>query len=80
MDGTAAAQARTDLLTAFNSGMALAPASPSRPAARLGALYPTGIAPGTYTSGSSLLVSTPLTLDAGGNVDAVWIFQIGSSH
>jgi hypothetical protein len=42
-------------------------------------LYPTGIAPGTYTSGSTMLVSTPLMLDAGGNANAVWVFQIGSS-
>jgi hypothetical protein len=26
-----------------------------------------------------MLVSTPLVLDAGGNVNAVWVFQIGTS-
>jgi hypothetical protein len=26
-----------------------------------------------------MLVSTPLVLDAGGNANAVWVFQIGSS-
>jgi hypothetical protein len=26
-----------------------------------------------------MMVSTPLTLDAGGNPNAVWVFQIGSS-
>jgi hypothetical protein len=26
-----------------------------------------------------MLVSTPLMLDAGGNANAVWVFQIGSS-
>jgi hypothetical protein len=45
----------------------------------LGATYPLGIPPGTYTSGSTMLVSTPLILDAGGNANAVWVFQIGSS-
>ena len=35
--------------------------------------------PGTYTSGSTMLVSTPLVLDAQGNANAVWVFQIGSS-
>ena len=47
--------------------------------ADLGALYPLGIPPATYTSAGAMLVSTPLTLDAGGNGNAVWIFQIGSS-
>jgi hypothetical protein len=37
------------------------------------------MAPGTYTSGSTMLVSTPLTLDGGGDANAVWVFQIGSS-
>lgn len=79
VDDAAAAQARTDLLTAFDAGMALPPGITIAPGADLGALYPTGIAPGTYTSGSTMLVATPLTLDAGGNVNAVWVFQIGSS-
>jgi hypothetical protein len=52
--------------------------------ADLGGLNPSGLGvgifgPGTYTSGSTMLVSTPLILDGGGNADAVWVFQIGSS-
>jgi hypothetical protein len=79
VDDAAAAQARTDLLTAYNAGMALPPGITIPAGADLGALYPTGIAPGTYTSGSTMLVATPLTLDAGGNVNATWVFQVGSS-
>ena len=72
-------QARTDLLTAYNYFKNLAPGTTISAGADLGALYPSGIAPGTYTSGSTMLVSTPLVLDAGGNANAVWVFQIGSS-
>ena len=79
VDDAVAAQARAGLLAAFNSATALPPGTTVAAGADLGAAYPLGIPPGTYTSGSTLLVSTPLTLDAGGNVDAVWIFQIGSS-
>ena len=79
VDNAAAAQARTDLLTAFNVAKALPPGTTITAGADLGAVYPTGIAPGTYTSGSTMLISTPLTLDAGGNADAVWVIQIGSS-
>ncbi len=77
-DGVAA-QARADLLTAYNSLKNLAPGTTISAGADLGALYPTGIPPGTYTSGSTMLVSTNLVLDAGGNANAVWVFQIGSS-
>ncbi len=73
------AQARIDLLTAYNFAKSLPPGITIPAGADLGALYPTGIPPGTYTSGSTMLVSTPLTLDAGGNANAVWVFQIGSS-
>jgi hypothetical protein len=76
---TVSAQARADLLVAYNFAKNLAPGTTISAGADLGALYPTGIPPGTYTSGSTMLVSTPLTLDAGGNANAVWVFQIGSS-
>jgi hypothetical protein len=80
-DGVSA-QARIDLLTAYNSLKNLAPGTIISAGADLGALYPSGsggIPPGTYTSGSTMLVSTPLVLNAGGNANAVWVFQIGSS-
>jgi hypothetical protein len=77
-DGVSA-QARIDLLTAYNFAKNLPPGITISAAGDLGALYPSGIAPGTYTSGSTMYVSTPLVLDAGGNANAVWVFQIGSS-
>lgn len=73
------AQAQIDLLVAYNLVKGLAPGTTIAGGADLGALYPNGIAPGTYTSGSTMLVSTPLVLDAGGDSNATWYFQIGSS-
>jgi len=37
------------------------------------------LAPGLYWSGSSLGITGDLTLDAGSDTNAVWIFQIGST-
>lgn len=79
INDTVSAQARADLLVAYNYAKALPPGTTISGGADLGALYPLGMPPGTYTSGSTMLVSTPLVLDAGGNADAVWVFQIGSS-
>jgi hypothetical protein len=77
---TVSHQARADLLVAYNSAKNLPPGTTVSAGADLGALKPGGVLPpGTYTSGSTMLVSTPLTLDAGGNANAVWVFQIGSS-
>ena len=82
INDTVSAQARVDLLNAYNDAKALPPGTTISAGADLGALYPSGsggIPPGTYTSGSTMLVSTPLVLNAGGNANAVWVFQIGSS-
>jgi hypothetical protein len=79
INDAASAQARIDLLAAYNFAKALPPGTTISGGADLGALYPLGMPPGTYTSGSTMLVSTPLTLDGGGNANAVWVFQIGSS-
>ena len=79
INDTVAAQARQDLLTAYNYAKTLPPGTTISGGADLGALYPLGCPPGTYTSGSTMLVSTTLTLDAGGNANAVWVFQVGSS-
>jgi hypothetical protein len=73
------AQARADLLVAYNFAKTLPPGTTINAGEDLGALYPLGIPPGTYTSGSTMSVATPLVLDAGGDADAVWVFQIGSS-
>ena len=74
-----AAQAALDALAAYNS---LTPAS--RPggtdpgAGQLGALV---LPPGTYKAalGSFLITGTDLTLDAQGDANAVWVFQMASS-
>lgn len=79
INDTVSAQARADLLIAYNQAKALPPGVTISAGADLGALYMTGIPPGTYTSGSTMLVSTPLILDAGGNANATWVFQVGSS-
>lgn len=71
-------QARADLLVAYNFAKNLPPGTTITAGADLGALKPGGVLPpGTYTSGSTMLVSTPLTLN--GTATDVWIFQIGSS-
>ena len=74
-----ATQAATDALAAYNS---LTPAS--RPggtdpgAGQLGGLV---LAPGIYksASGSFLITGSDLTLDAQGNANAIWVFQMASS-
>jgi len=77
INDTVAAQARADLLVSYNTAKALPPGTTIAPGADLGALP--SLLPGTYTSGSTMLVATPLVLNAGGNANAVWVFQIGSS-
>jgi len=79
INDTVSEQARLDLLVAYNFAKNLAPGTTISAGENLGARFPLGIPPGTYTSGSTMLVSTPLILDAGGNANAVWVFQIGSS-
>src|SRR5665213_123632 len=72
-----AAQAQNDLTTAYNdaAGRALAPVNED--AADLGNQT---LAPGLYKSASSLEISSGnLTLDAGGDTNAVWIFQMVST-
>lgn len=79
INDTVSAQARNDLLAAYNEAKAKPAGTTIAAGADLGALYGSGIPPGTYTSGSTMLVSTNLVLDAGGDANAVWVFQIGSS-
>ena len=71
---TAAAAAA---LAAYNT-LAGLPGGPDPGAGQLGGLT---LAPGTYTSasGSFLLTGSDLTLDAQGNANAVWVFQMASS-
>jgi Ice-binding-like/Bacterial Ig-like domain len=78
INDTVSHQARADLLAAYNFAKGLPPGTTITGGADLGALKPGGVLPpGTYTSGSTMLVSTPLTLN--GSATDVWIFQIGSS-
>ena len=75
-------QARADLTVAYNYYKALPPGTgPNSLSAGAdpGALFPGGVPPGTYTSGSTIVATTPMVLDAGGDANAVWVFQIGSS-
>jgi len=72
-------QADADLLAGYNYYKGLPPGTTITGGADLGALYPLGMPPGTYTSGSTMLVATKLVLDAKGDANAVWVFQIGSS-
>jgi len=81
-EGTAAtlaiaAQARADALTAYNALVALPPGSD--PGA--GNLANLVLAPGVYTSasGSFKMEGGNLTLDAQGNANAVWVFQMATS-
>lgn len=76
-----AAQAKADLLIAYNFAKALPPGTGPNSLAGGTNLSGLTLAPGTYTSPSTLLINgpAPVVLDAGGNANAVWVFQIGSS-
>ena len=81
-EGTAATfaiatQARADALIAYNA-MVARPGGPDPGAGNLANLV---LAPGTYTaaSGSFLIRGGDLTLDAQGNANAVWVFQMATS-
>jgi Ice-binding-like/Bacterial Ig-like domain len=70
-----ATEAALEARTAYNTLQGLA--STGALAAELGN---TTIYPGVYTNASSVGITTgPLTLDAQGNPNAYWVFQIGSS-
>jgi len=74
--GPIASQAQADLTTAFNdaTGRSVAPITVS------GNIGGQTLAPGLYKSTSSLAISSgDLTLDGGGNANAVWIFQIAAT-
>lgn len=76
VDDTTAAQAKLDLTTAYNAaaGKTVAPVSV---AGNIGGLT---LPPGLYKSTSSLDISSgDLTLDAQGDANAVFIFQIAST-
>jgi hypothetical protein len=72
-----ATTAAADALTAFND-LASRPDGTDPGAGQLGGLT---LAPGVYksASGAFLITGSDLTLDAQGNANAVWIFQMASS-
>ncbi|TDC92684.1 DUF3494 domain-containing protein [Saccharopolyspora aridisoli] len=69
-----ALQAQTDLTTAYNNAAGQAPDASLPPDA--GGLT---LVPGVYNASSALGLTGTLTLDAGGDPDAVWVIQVGSS-
>jgi hypothetical protein len=83
-EGTAATfaiatQAASDALAAYNSiSPASLPGGTDPGAGQLGGLV---LAPGVYkaASGSFMITGSDLTLDAQGNTNAVWVFQMASS-
>ncbi len=71
-----AAQAKIDLTTAYNDAQGRATGSISLP----GNLAGLTLAPGLYTNSSSVILSGgDVTLDAQGDANAVFIFQMGST-
>ena len=70
----AAGTAQGDALTAYNN--AVAQPSTGSIVADLGGQI---LSPGVYTSGSSIGITGTLTLDAGGDPNAVFIFKAGST-
>jgi hypothetical protein len=73
----AAGAAKAALLTAYNTAAGLAPTTaPWGPVHIIG----TGtLTPGVYNAPSSLAITTLLVLDAQGDPNACWIFQMGST-
>ena len=82
-EGTAATmavatQGALDALAAYNALAMLPPGPDPSAAGNLGGLT---LAPGVYTaaSGSFFIAGSDLTLDAQGNPNAMWVFQMASS-
>jgi hypothetical protein len=67
-------QGKTDLVTAYNNAAGQGPTSPI--AADLAGLT---LTPGVYNSASSIGLTGALTLNGGGDPNAVFIFQAGST-
>lgn len=71
-----ATQAQVDLTSAYNS-LAGEPCPPAN--AIVANLGGTTLAAGVYCTASGISVTGPLTLDGGGDPDAVFVFQAGTS-
>jgi hypothetical protein len=70
----AALQGQNDLTVAYDNAVGQTPNSTI--SGDLGGLT---LTPGVYNASSSLALTGTLTLDAGNNPDAIWVFQIGST-
>jgi hypothetical protein len=68
------AQAQTDLTTAYNQAMAETPT-----ASGYSAIADQTLTPGVYNASSGLLVDGSVILNAEGDPNAVFIFQVGSA-
>jgi hypothetical protein len=73
---TSAAAAQAALTVAYLDLAGRTAPAPATVAGDLGGLT---LAPGLYKSTSTLGITNTLTLDGGGNANAVWIFQIAST-
>jgi Ice-binding-like/Bacterial Ig-like domain len=70
-------QAKIDLVAAYDFCVAASSPAPATAPADLGGKT---LAPGIYTSASTMLLQNgDLTLDAQGDANAVWIFKVGSA-
>jgi Ice-binding-like/Protein of unknown function (DUF2793) len=80
---TAIAQNQTDLSAAITYYAGLTPTQTVTTAdlgTQSGGGAPTGhYYPGVYNSGSTIAINTPITLDAQGNANALFVFQAGSA-
>ena len=74
INDTAAQAAQTAANSAFIAGNALTPATVIS-----GDIGGQTLAPGIYTSASTIGITGTVTLDASGNANAYWVFQIGSA-
>jgi hypothetical protein len=76
IDDPFSVQSQLDLVTAYNQAAGETPAATI--ATELGGAV---LSPGIYTSaaGTFAITSVDLTLDAGGNANAVWIFQMATT-
>jgi hypothetical protein len=74
-----AATAQDDLTTAYNNAAGQSPTVNVPSTIGSAGIDKAPLVPGVYKASSSLEVSGALTLDAGGNPNAVWIFQAPSS-
>jgi len=76
-----ATKAAADALTAYNTLAGLPTTGPDPGAAFSDNLGGLTVPPGVYASSSGTygISGSPLTLDAGGNANAVWVFQMASS-